>query len=429
MQKQPALTVAQREAIYQGKLNGQTLNQIAREIGCSYEVARKWWRVGRRHGLEGLRHIRDSREAHTPLSSFDSRVAQRALELKQQHPRRGPTRILHELAKEKSLRGLRLPKRSSLAAYFQQVCPELIAKRQARQLLPRSANEVHDIWQIDSKENIRLQDGTIATVFDVREPVACVWLGNFAHATNTQKAWRKLMLSEVQADLRQVFREFGLPRGIQTDREHLYGQPAAEAFPSLFTLWLAGLGIEHHFSRAARPTDQPQVERGHRTWNDWITTPQLLADLPSLQAALDEARQTHSAELPSRAGDCVGNPPLEVHPEVKHVWRPYHPAIERNLFSLERVDRFLAQFAWQYKVTRSGQVFIQGHVYYLGTSVAGKTVDVRFDPTDRHFVFSEAQSGMELKRLPARGLDEATIMGLTDPLPPLDHPIQLSFPT
>lgn len=429
MKKQPPLTVAQREAIYQGKLNGQTLKQIARAVGCSYEVARKWWRVGRRHGLEGLRHVRTPRAAHTPLRSFDARIAQRALELKRQHPRRGPTRILQDLAKEESLRSLRLPKRSSLAAYFHQVCPELIAKRQARQLLPRPAHEVHDIWQIDSKENLRLQDGTIATVFDVREPVACVWLGNFAHATNTQKAWRKLALTEVQADLRTVFREFGLPRGIQTDREHLYGQPAAEAFPSTFTLWLVGLGIEHHFSRAAQPTDQPQVERGHRTWNDWIATPQLLADLPSLQAALDAARRTHSAELPSRAGDCAGCPPLEVHPEVKHVWRPYHPAVERDLFRLERVDRFLAQFAWQYKVTRSGQVFLQGHVYYIGTSLASQTVDVRFDQADRHFVFSEAQSGMELKRFPAQGLDAATITGLTDPLPSLDHPIQLSFPT
>ena len=47
MQKQTPLTVAQREAIYQMKLNGQTLSQIAMQIGCSDETVRKWWRVGR----------------------------------------------------------------------------------------------------------------------------------------------------------------------------------------------------------------------------------------------------------------------------------------------------------------------------------------------------------------------------------------------
>lgn len=428
MSKHPELTLAQREAIYQGKMNGRTLNELAHEIGCSLVCARKWWRVGRQHGLAGLHQGPASRQAQTPLSSFDSRVAERALEFKRQHPRRGPTRILLDLAKDEALRDLRLPKPRRLATYFHQVCPELVAARQARPPAPPPAREAHDLWQLDSKENLRLQDGTIATVFDVREPIACLWLGLFAHATQTEKAWRKLTLAEVQGDLRQTFARYGLPRALQTDREHLYGQPANEAFPTTFTLWLMGLGIEHHFSRPSQPTDQPQVERGHRTWHDWIFEPQLPPDLMSLQTRLDEARQTHRDELPSWAGDCNGHPPLAVHPEVNHIWRPYHLAVERELFSLERVDRFLAQFTWQYKVTKIGQVVIHDHVYYVGTAAAGQVVDVRFDPTDRCFVFSPAKSGAELKRLPARRLDAETIMGLADPLPTLDGPVQLSFP-
>ena len=65
----------------------------------------------------------------------------------------------------------------------------------------------------------------------------------------TEQAWRKLTLHEIQSDLRLVFTVFGLPHAIQTDREQVYGQPANEAFPSLFTLWLMGLGIQHHFGR------------------------------------------------------------------------------------------------------------------------------------------------------------------------------------
>jgi hypothetical protein len=429
MGKHTRLTMAQREAIYQGKIDGRTLEDLAREIGCSHVCARKWWRVGRKHGLEGLAYPRKPRAAQTPLCSFDPRVAERALELKRQHPRRGPTAILLDLAKDESLGQLRLPKRSQLTAYFHQICPELVAKRQARPPAPPRARETHDLWQLDSKENIRLQDGTIATVLDVREPVACVWLGLFAHATQTEKAWRKLTLAQTRGDLRQVFTQYGLPRGIQTDREHLYGQPANEAFPTIFTLWLVGLGITHHFGRPSQPTDQSQVERGHRTWHDWIFEPQSLPDLNYLQARLDEALKTHSAELPSRAGDCNGHPPLEAHPEVNYVWRPYHPAVERELFSLERVDHFLAQFSWHYKVTKIGQVAIHDQVYYIGMASAGQIVDARFNPADRCFVFSDAKSGEERKRLPARRLDAETIMGLPDPLPPLGGPVQLSFPT
>src|SRR5262249_297250 len=148
----------------------------------------------------------------------------------------------------------------------------------------------------------------------------------------------------------------------------------------------------------------------------------------SLQTSLDKARQAHNAELPSWARDCNGRPPIEAHPEVNHVWRPYHPAIEPALFSLDRVDQFLAQFTWQYKVTSIGQVAIHDHVYYLGMESAGQRVDARFNSTDRSFVFSDAKNGAILKRWPARHLDAGMIMNLPFPLPELDRPVQLSFP-
>jgi hypothetical protein len=422
------LSLAQREAIYQGKLQGRTLVELAREIGCSYECARKWWRAGRRGGEAALPDAKRPREGLGLLSTFEPRVRDRAVYWKRQHPGRGATRILHDLVHDEGLHGLHLPQPSQLAAYFRAVCPELVHTRRARPAPPPLAQAVHEVWQIDAKENIVLQDHTIATVLDIREPVACVWLGNYAHLVQTAKAWRKLTLAEVQADLRLVFSIFGLPRAIQTDREHLYGQPANEAFPSPFTLWLVSLGIAHHFSRAHRPTDQPYVERGHRTWHDWLLTPQPYADLAALQAALDQARHVHAQDLPSRAGDCAGQPPLKVHPEVLRGGRPYHPAVELDLFQLDRVDQFLATFTWHYKVTGSGQVTIHDHVYYLGTAHAGVAVSVRFDPETRQFVFSHTQQGHELKRLPAQHLDVVTLTGLTQPGLPAPQPVQLSFP-
>ena len=139
-------------------------------------------------------------------------------------------------------------------------------------------------------------------------------------------------------------------------------------------------------------------------------------------------RHAHNAELPSRARDCNGRPPFQAHPEVNHVWRPYHLAAEPELFSLDRVDQFLSQFTWQYKVTSIGQVAIHDQVYYIGTASAGQCVDARIDSTSRCFVFSDAKNGNVLKRWPARHLDSATIMNLPFPLPDLDRPVQLSFP-
>lgn len=428
MTRRSPLTVAEREAIYYGKLRGKRICDLAEELSCSVECARKWWRIGRDQGLEGLRRSRQPRGKTGALSRFDPLVAERALHWKRQHPRRGPTRILVDLERDPVLAELVLPRRTAVANFFREACPELLRRRRPRPAAPPLAQHVHECWEVDSKEAVRLADGTIATVFEVREPVACVCLGALAYAVQTAKAWRKLTLQEVLAALRQVFTEFGLPLGIQTDREKLFGRPPTEAFPTLFTLWLVGLGITHHFGRPGQATDQAHVEREHRTLFDWLAQPQLLANLAALQAGLDEARYMHNYVLPSHAGDCQGRPPVEAHPEVLQPLRPYHPAAEWALFDLARVDRFLAQFTWSYKVSKVGQVDIAQHRYSAGKAYAGQRVDVRFDPQDRHFVFHEGQNGNLVKRCLAKGLDVATITGLEAPVPEPCEPIQLSFP-
>ena len=326
------------------------------------------------------------------------------------------------------LEGVRLPEKSALAAFFREACPELLQHRKPRPKPPPRSTHVHALWEIDSKENIRLADGTIATALDVREPLACCFLGSHAHEVQTEKAWRKLDLREIQADLRLVFAEFGLPVAIQTDRESVYGKPPEENFPTLFTLWLVGLGITHQFTRPGQATDQAHVERGHKTLFDWIEEPQPLDNVAALQSALDEARFMHNCVLPSQAGDCQGRPPQEVHPEVKVPLRPYSPDAELALFDLRRVDQFLSRFAWPHKVSKVGQVTVGSHLYYVGVTYAGQTVDVRFDPGDCHLTFHNAQNGHLLRRQPIKELTVATITGLEVPPPPTGEPVQLSFP-
>jgi hypothetical protein len=327
------------------------------------------------------------------------------------------------------LKPVRLPKPSTLAGFFKEACPELLQKRQPRPKRPPKVRRVHELWQVDAKEKIILGDDTIATVLQAREPFACVFLGCFAHAVQTESHWRKLTLREIQTDLREVFSQFGLPEGMQTDRERVYGRPATESFPSLFTLWLAGLGITHHFTRPAQATDQAQVERGHRTWNDWLMQPEPTPNLITYQAELDRARYMHNQVLSSQAGDCQGRIPYQAHPEVCIPIRPFVFEAELLLFSLNRVDHFLAQFIWHHKVTVSGQVFIGEQVYYVGQKYSGIQATVRFDPPDRHFVFTHPQTGKVLKRCPAKGLDIPTITGLQpENQPELSQPFQLPLP-
>lgn len=427
MRKRRPLTVAEREAIYDRKLAGERLADLAQAYDCTLECARKWWRVGRKQGREALR--RQQRPNHSgALTWFAPIVAERALHWKRLHPKRGASRILADMEGDTVLEGHRLPKARALAAFWHETCPELLQHREPyRAPLPRSAH-VHDVWQMDAKELIHLADGEIATILDVREPLACCFLGTFVHTVQTQDSWRKLSLRELQTDLRSVFTEYGLPGAIQTDRESVYGRPPEEAFPTLFTLWLVGLGIEHRFKRPNHVTDQAAVERGHKTLFDWIATPEPPAHAQTLQASLDHARWMHNTVLPSQAGHCHGHPPETVYPEVKVPVRPYATSAELMLFDLEQVDRFLARFVWPHKVTQVGQVKVGSSLYYVGAAYKGQTVDVRFDPADRHLAFYDAQDGHLLRRQPAKGLNVADITGLEVPPSYTGQPIQLSFP-
>ena len=99
------------------------------------------------------------------------------------------------------------------------------------------------------------------------------------------------------------------------------------------------------------------------------------------------------------------------------------------LFNLERVDRFLAQFSWEHKVTKSGQVSVGQTNYYIGQSYAALTVDVSFALDDRHFVFKHSQTAKTLKRCPAKKLDVPIITGLNlKNLPDSSQPFQLPLP-
>ena len=85
------------------------------------------------------------------------------------------------------------------------------------------------------------------------------------------------------------------------------------------------------------------------------------------------------------------------------------------IFDLKRVDAYLATFTWERKVGKTGQITLGGRhqSYSVGRTYARQQVLVRFDPTDRHFVFHDVDDPeSEIGRRPARGLDVTDRTGL-----------------
>lgn len=234
---------------------------------------------------------------------------------------------------------------------------------------------------------------------------------------------QRVSFEEVRETLRQSFARFGtLPDALQTDGEALFiGKPTAD-FPTHFQLYLAGLGIGHQVIRPGRPTDNAQVERSHQTAVNEIAEASLPPDLPTVQQRLRQAADELVFVLPSAAGTCAGRPPVAAYPELLTPQRVYRREQEVALFDLARMDAYLAQFTWQRKVGKNGQISLGGvhRDKYVGAAYARQTVAVRFDPTDRHFVVSTVEAEpREIKRWAAQGLGVVDLLGAAEwPLGP-----------
>lgn len=408
-------TPPQRRRFYERHLCGETYQEIADSEGVSKECVRYWYRRQRDGGgCENKYH----RQSTGLLSGFDPLIRYCILRLRLEHPRWGPNRIRERLKKRRSLRGLALPSEASIGRYLHQ-WPRFRRRRKEKikRERPKEPTQVHQRWQIDFKIEIALNNGTLVTLHTVRDPVGEACLGAFVFpAGKVGRKGKKVTFEQVRSVLRNCFTRWGtLPDEVQTDGEAvLIGKPQ-DTFPAPFTLWLKGLDIVHLVIRPGKPTDNAEVERCHRTVNDYAIVGNEDADAKQLQQILDQAVYELDYELPSRAEGCGGLPPVVAHPELLQPHRPFQPEHELAIFDLKRVDAYLATFTWQRKVGKTGQITIGGRHqrYSVGRPYAHRQVLVRFDPADRHFVFYDVDDPeIEIGRRPARDLEVTDLTGL-----------------
>jgi hypothetical protein len=413
----------QRQQFYNLHQQGQTYAEIAERFGISKMCVRYW-----------CRHLRDGKDALTTyhkkpwglLHRFHARVRYVILRLRLEHTRWGPNRILAKLRKRPSLLGLKLPSEAEIGRYLHQ-WRKFRRKAKKKPVLPKSeqATQVHQRWEIDFKVGICLAEDIRVNLFTVRDPVGEAYIGDFVYETHLHK---RIHMEEVRAVLRRCFDGWGtLPDEVQTDGESVLVSSHQSDFPSRFTLWLVGLGIIHRVIKNV--TSNAEVERCHRTVNDYAIVGNEDKSPPALQYILDQAVYELNHELPSQAEGCHGQPPVLAHPELLTPRHPYRSDLELTYFDLRRVDQYLAGFTWVHRVNRNGQISIGKLQHYaVSQAYVGRDVEVRFDPKDRHFVFSLlGEPDRIIRRKPAKGLDVADLTGF-EVWPMGPGPQQLSLP-
>jgi hypothetical protein len=194
----------------------------------------------------------------------------------------------------------------------------------------------------------------------------------------------------VQADLREVFTQWGVPAAIRMDRDPVFVGGTRLEWPGVILLWLVGLGVQPIINRAYQPTDNAIVERNHQTWTAHVVVDQAYADVAAVQAATDQAYADRRTCLPSRHRGCAGQPPSVAFPTLLEPRVTYTPEQEAAMFDLGRVDAYLATWRWQRRVDSTGQISLNDRNYRIGRAYCGQAIRVQFDPQTRMCVCATA---------------------------------------
>ena len=412
-------TPEQRQMFYRKHQTGQSYQQIADEYGLSREVVRKWCRR-QRSGRDV--ETRYDRNPAGILSEFDPLVGYVILRLRLAHPHWGPHRIRDHLKRRPSLRGLALPSPATIGRYLRQ-WSRFRRPQPTQSQVPQRPQVVHECWQLDFKTGIALADDSQVNLHTVRDPVGEVCISAaITPAGRAGHAPLQATLADVQTTLRAGFLRWGtLPDAIQTDHQALFVAQAEDPFPSRFTLWLVGLGIEHRLIQPGQPTQNAAVERAHRTLHDYAIVGNEQLSAADLHQVVEQAVYDLAFEFSSRAKHCHGQAPVVAHPDLLQPRRPFHAEQELARFDLSRVHAHLASFIWRRKVQKNGQISLGGSRlrYSVGKAYAEQTVRIRFDPTDQCFVFypdgpdtAPPDPTSEIRRRLALNLQIAELTGL-----------------
>lgn len=155
----PAATpMVEREEIMRRQQAGERYTQIADEMRLPYMTVRGICKHYERTGK-----VQPNYEACAkPGVRKDSAIFERAIQLKQAHPRWGAGLIWVELAE--AFAESQLPSERTLQRWFHRagVAVSVVSERREGSVVQRG-QAAHEVWAMDAKEEIRLGDGTYAS--------------------------------------------------------------------------------------------------------------------------------------------------------------------------------------------------------------------------------------------------------------------------
>jgi transposase InsO family protein len=408
--------VEQRYRAVLAVLAGESVIDVASQVGVSRQTVHTWLARYREDGLGGLvdrSHRPDVCPHQAPVE-----VEAAACELRREHPRWGPRRLAHELGRV----GM-APVPSASTVYRILVRHGLVEARTRGRRREDYRRWERDapmaLWQLDIVGGVFLADGAevkVVTGVDDHSRY-CVIAQACLRATG-----RAVCLAFAGA-----LERYGVPEEVLTDNGKQFTARFGRGGEVLFDRICRDNGIVHRLTQPATPTTTGKIERFHQTLRrDLLADHEAFADLDAVQATLDawvaddyNTRRPHQSlgmatpadrfapvpdaereALPLRLPAALVAAPSSPEPPKPERVPPLPPlAATPGAVEFDRV------------VPPSGNMWIAGKQFWLGPARAGITVTFWADHDVIHLIAGGARlktvrshlSDNDLTRLAATG--------------------------
>jgi transposase len=378
---------------------GSSLSEISHELSVSYGAVKKIWAIYQKEGVDGLRPHYD-RCGVVVRSAESQGIYTEALRLRKCHETWGADRIRVEMLAQY---GNDAPSVRTLQRWYRERRYSEPKMRHNEPAIGKS-RAVHNIWQVDAKEQLVLLDGQVACYLTFTDEYSGGWLGSIAFAYHRIN---QVPLAEVREACITMFKRWGKAGSLRVDNGQPLGNPKRNATPAL-ALWLIALDVDMIWNKPFSPTENAKVERMQGTSARWVEIDKC-TDLQDLQARLDSESLVHREQLVIRR--LQNQTRLQAFPELETSRRIF----DERTFDVQRVYTFLAQKIYARQVSSSGVLTFFGHKFNIGLKNKGIKVEIKLNVADLTWLFYDNQTLLDTK--PAHHLSEHNIRNLTVFLP------------
>lgn len=355
----------------------------------------------------------DSKMGRPPtgsLSSYPAKMVKTIKDFRKKYPGWSAKMIQLELVKTKQYALEDLPSVSAIHRYFKQegLVKQTIPRGDTpRQVSRPKVRRVHDLWEMDAQGAVKVGGigyQALINIKDIKSKVHCM-----AFPVDLASVHSQPKTLHYYWCVRLAFIEWGLPKTIQVDKDSVFFESTSKsAFPTIFHLWLVGLGVDLRFITQPPPKENASVERAHQTMEKQVIQGQSYTCWKELFAFCNQRRKRLNEDFAKRS--LRNKAPLQAFPNAVHSERSYSLETEKQLLDFKRIYSYLAKYTWYRKVSKVQTINLGGHKYYVKKAIVGTYIQVRFCNRRKKLVFKDDKEQI-LTILPIKKIDHFNLMG------------------